>query len=52
MSMRKMLRRENGQTTSEYALVLGVIGTGIVLALNELSGATQAAIERVVGLIP
>jgi Flp pilus assembly pilin Flp len=52
MKVLKRIRREEGQTASEYAVVLGVITTGIVLALTNLSGATQAAIERVVSLFP
>jgi Flp pilus assembly pilin Flp len=43
---------EKAQTSTEYAIALGVITTGIVVVLGELSGATQAAIERAVALIP
>lgn len=45
------LKRESGQTTSEYAVVLTVIGAGLVGALLLFSGAIEAAYEEVAGLI-
>jgi Flp pilus assembly pilin Flp len=39
--------REDGQTMAEYAVILGVIGAAIVLALGVLSGAISGAITQV-----
>jgi len=52
MNLRRRLRREDGQTSTEYAVVLGLITTGIVLVFEALSGAEQAAIQQVTHLIP
>ena len=53
MNVNKRFRSsESGQTSTEYAIVLGAITSGIVLAMTQLSSVTQAAIERVVGFLP
>jgi len=52
MNLRRRFRGEDGQTSTEYAVVLGLITSGIVLVFMALSGASQAAIQRVVDLIP
>lgn len=44
--------RETGQTMAEYAVMLGVITVGIVLALGTLSGAISNLINRATSLIP
>ncbi len=41
-----------GQTTSEYAVVLGVITVGIVIALTTLTGAISNLVNRVAGFFP
>jgi Flp pilus assembly pilin Flp len=41
--------REDGQTMAEYAVILGVIGLAIVLALGVLSTAISGAITTVAG---
>ena len=43
-------RRESGQTMTEYAVILGVITPGIILALAMLSDAVQAKVEAIIGL--
>jgi Flp pilus assembly pilin Flp len=52
MNLRNRLRREDGQTAAEYAVMLGVITAGIVLALGALSGGVANALQRVVDLLP
>ena len=44
-------RREDGQTMAEYAVVLGVITTGVIVAITALSGGISGAISNVTGLI-
>lgn len=44
--------RETGQTFAEYAVALGVITVGIVLALTAIAGAAGKLIARAAGLIP
>ena len=46
------LSREAGQTMSEYAVMLGVIAVGLVLALGVLSGSISNLINRATSLIP
>jgi Flp pilus assembly pilin Flp len=41
--------REDGQTMSEYAVILGVITPAIIVALGLLSDAVQGRIETVIG---
>jgi Flp pilus assembly pilin Flp len=45
----RKLRREEGQTMSEYAVVLAVITPAIILALSMLSDRVQSRVETVVG---
>lgn len=45
-------RDENGQTTSEYAVALGVITVGIVVLMTTLSGQISALVNRVSGFFP
>ena len=47
----RMISREDGQTMAEYAVILGVIVLAIVLALGTLSGAIQAAMNTVAGIV-
>jgi Flp pilus assembly pilin Flp len=42
-------RREDGQTMSEYAIILGIVTPAIIIALGLLSGAVQGRIETVIG---
>jgi len=44
-------RREEGQTMTEYAVVLAVITPAIVLAYTVLSGSLEGMINSVVGLL-
>jgi Flp pilus assembly pilin Flp len=41
-------RREDGQTMSEYAVILGVITPAIIVALGLLSEGVQARLETVI----
>ena len=41
---------EEGQTTAEYAVVLGVITLAIVTTFAVLSGGIQSILQQVVGL--
>ena len=45
------LRREDGQTMTEYAVILGVITPAIVIAIALLSGAATDAIDAVRGFL-
>jgi Flp pilus assembly pilin Flp len=45
------LTREDGQTMAEYAVILGVIGAVIVLAVGTLSTAISGAITTTAGLL-
>ena len=42
-------RSETGQTATEYAVALGVITIGVVLALTTLADAIVKSIQNVVG---
>ncbi len=46
------VRREEGQTMAEYAVVLGVITLLVVVALTTLSGKITGAIDAVSGILP
>ena len=50
--LRDKLRRDDGQTMTEYAVVLGVITFGIVLVLGQYSVAIEDAIARIVKIFP
>jgi Flp pilus assembly pilin Flp len=43
----QVLRRQEGQTMAEYAIVLAVISIGIVVALTTLSGSISSALSKV-----
>jgi Flp pilus assembly pilin Flp len=47
----RSLGREDGQTMTEYAVVLAVITPAILLALSLISDRVQARIETVVGFM-
>ena len=40
-------RREQGQTMAEYAVVLGIISVGILIALTALGGSISGQISSV-----
>ena len=42
----KMLRDESGASAAEYALILAIVGTGIVVAAVGLGGAISLAMDR------
>jgi len=42
----------DGQTMAEYAVVLAVIGLGVLAVFAGFSGAATAAVERVIALLP
>ena len=52
-SMLRRMRREQGQTFVEYALILAVVVVGVLLAVTwgGLGDAIQAAIDAVTGAI-
>ena len=45
------LRRDDGQTMAEYAVVLAVITPAILVALTLLSDRVQSRLETVVGFL-
>ena len=45
------VRRDDGQTMAEYAVVLGIITLAIVTTLAALSGSVGAAVSDVTGRI-
>ncbi len=49
MHVQTKIRREDGQTMSEYAVILGVITPAIIVALGLLSEAVRARLETVIG---
>jgi Flp pilus assembly pilin Flp len=48
-TLTNIFRTETGQTMTEYAVTLGVITIGIVLALTSLASVTVNTILRVAG---
>ena len=46
------LRREDGQTMAEYGVVLTVITVAVVAVISALSGGIQAAITKVIAILP
>jgi|1186.fasta_scaffold1128427_2 Flp pilus assembly pilin Flp len=42
---------EDGQTMAEYAVILGVLGLAISLAITALSGAIATALNNVTALL-
>ena len=47
----RFLRRDDGQTMAEYAVILGVITPIIVLAFAAMSDAVQSRLETVIGFL-
>ena len=47
----QVVRRQEGQTMAEYAVVLAVIAIGIFVALGGLSGAISGALSSVASKI-
>jgi Flp pilus assembly pilin Flp len=45
-------RREEGQTTAEYAVALSAITLAIITGIGVLSGTIQGSIESVAKIIP
>jgi Flp pilus assembly pilin Flp len=45
-------KRQEGQTMTEYGVVLAVISIGALSALTAFSGAVQGTVVRAVGLLP
>ena len=48
MQDRGWIRREDGQTMSEYAVILGVNTPAVIVSLGLLSDAVQARLETVI----
>lgn len=48
----RSLRREDGQTMTEYALIVGVVAIAAVVALAALNTGISNAITKVVGSLP
>ena len=44
-------KRQDGQTMAEYAVVLGVVTAGVIVAITALSGGISGAISNITGLI-
>jgi Flp pilus assembly pilin Flp len=47
-----LFKRSDGQTMSEYAVILGVITPAIVATILLLSGGIGAALDSVTAIIP
>jgi Flp pilus assembly pilin Flp len=47
----RLWRREDGQTMTEYAVVIGVITPIIVVAFAAMSDAVAARLETIVGFL-
>ena len=47
-----LLRRESGQTMTEYALIVAVIAVAAIAALTALNSGVSSAIARVVSALP
>ena len=47
---RPWVKSDGGQTTAEYAVVLGLITLAIVTTFSVMSGAIQGLYEKVAGL--
>jgi Flp pilus assembly pilin Flp len=46
-----LVRRSDGQTMTEYAVVLAVITPAIILAFGALSGAAASAFQSILGAL-
>jgi Flp pilus assembly pilin Flp len=49
--MNKKIHIEHGQTMAEYAVMLGVITAGLLLAFTTLGSTVTNAIDSIVGLL-
>jgi hypothetical protein len=47
----RLVGREDGQTTSEYLVITGMVGTLAVAMVNALYGPVQQGLQRVAQLI-
>ena len=47
LRLAQVVRRQEGQTMAEYAIVLGVISVGIIAALVALSGGISGALSKI-----
>jgi len=50
--MRASCKRETGQTTAEYGVVLAVVTAALLAVFSAFSGAAEGAVNRVIGLFP
>ena len=50
-TIRTRLKREEGQTMAEYAVVLGVITIATVAVFTALSGGVQIALNNTIGVL-
>ena len=48
----KLTRREDGQTMTEYALIIAVVAVAAVVALGALNSGVSSAITKVVNTLP
>ena len=48
----RSIRREDGQTMTEYALIVGVVAIAAVVALAALNSGISSAIAKVVASLP
>jgi len=48
----RRLRRDEGQTMAEYAVILGVIAVAVIVAVAALSGGIENALNRITDLLP
>jgi Flp pilus assembly pilin Flp len=51
MRFAALMRREEGQTMAEYAVVLGIITVATIAVFTALSGGIQAAIQNAVNTL-
>jgi Flp pilus assembly pilin Flp len=49
--LKALVRREDGQTMAEYAVVLGVITVTTIAVFTALSGSIQSAIQNAVNVL-
>ena len=48
----KLTRREDGQTMTEYALIIAVVAVAAVVALGALNSGVSSAFTKVVNSLP
>ena len=51
MGFTQLIRREDGQTMTEYAVVLGVITPVLVILFATMGGAIAARLQTVAGFL-